>query len=58
MDPLLITTQVDLSGAQQLSAGVVAAMTKVIAAQQEVNAQAKNLAETYRQLGAAAAQGS
>lgn len=58
MDPLLITTQVDLSGAQALSAGVVAAMTKVIAAQQAVNEQARALKDTYASLGAAAAQGS
>lgn len=58
MDPLVITTQVDLSGAQALQAGVVAAMTRIIAAQQAVNEQAKNLRQTYLQLGAAAAQGS
>jgi hypothetical protein len=55
---LLLSTKVDLSGANELAAGVSAAMAKVITAQREVSAQSKALSEVEKELGQAAAAGS
>jgi hypothetical protein len=58
MDPLLITTKVDLSGANQLASGVESAMGRVVAAQLRVKAETAALKDAYSTLGASAAAGS
>jgi hypothetical protein len=57
MDPLLITTQVDLSGANQLASGVEAAMARVVAAQLRVKAETIALKDAYSALGPSASAG-
>jgi hypothetical protein len=58
MDPLLITTTVDLSGANQLASGVEAAMARVVQAQLRVKAETNALKDAYAQLGPSAQAGS
>ena len=57
MDPLLITTQADLSGANQVASGIEAAMGRVVASQLRVKAETLALKDAYSTLGPSAAQG-
>jgi hypothetical protein len=57
MDPLLITTTVDLSGANQLASGVEAAMARVVQAQVRAKSELSGLKEAYSALGASVAGG-
>jgi trimeric autotransporter adhesin len=57
MDPLLITTKVDLSGVNQLATGTESAMARVVAAQLRVKAETVALKDAYAQLGPAATLG-
>lgn len=50
MDPLLIVTQVDLTGAKQLAAGVTSAMSEVQAAQAKASAQLLEMSKDAAQL--------
>jgi hypothetical protein len=57
MEPLLITTKVDLSGVNQLAAGVESAMSRVVSAQLRAKAEVSALKEAYSTLGPSAQQG-
>lgn len=52
MDPLLITTQVDLSGAQALSSGIQTAMTSVQGATATTSARLKEMGQDLAQMNA------
>jgi hypothetical protein len=58
MDPLLITTKVDLSGVNQLATGTESAMARVVAAQLRVKAETAALKDAYATLGPSASAGS
>ena len=57
MEPLLITTKVDLSGVNQLATGIESAMARVVSAQLRAKAEVSALKEAYSTLGPSAQQG-